>query len=405
MISTYRAVLAEPQFRRLLGGVAVSCLGDGLSVVTVAWLALELAAPGRGALVVGAALAAYSLPAAIGGVAFARWLRNMPATRLVIGNASLRAACLGGAAGLHWLGVLDALTYVVLLALSALLGAWGSAGTYALVSRLVDADRRLPANSLITTCVLASTVVGPAVAAGLVVAIGVAAALAVDALTFLVLAVQVARIRVAPVALDRPAERGGLRLLRQHPHLVGLIVVTALFYFAYGPVEVALPVFVAEDLGRSAGLLATYWTAFGIGALVGGLLGGLLHRASMWPFVAAVVIGWGLVLVPFGFTRSTWITVACFAVGGVVYGPYPAFTTTLFQSAVDPVDLPALLAARGAVTIAATPLGAAAGAPIVAALGAQRTLLASGLVTICLGVATLVLPKVSRMTSADQRVR
>jgi predicted MFS family arabinose efflux permease len=388
MITTYRAVLAERQFRRLLGGVAASCLGDGLSVVTVAWLALELAAPGRGALAVGAALAAYTLPAAVGAVAFARWLRGVPANRLVIASATLRAVCLGAAAALHWLGWLHAVEYVVLLGVSALLAAWGSAGTYALVSLLVDADRRLAANSLVTTCILASTVVGPAVAAGLVVAIGAAAALAVDALTFLVLAVQAARIRVDPAPLDGPAVSSGLRLLRGHPHLVGLIAVTALFYFAYGPVEVALPVFVAEDLGRSAGLLAVYWTGFGVGALVGGLLGGVLRRPAMWRFVAAVVIGWGLVLVPFGLTRSVWVTVLCFTLGGVVYGPYPAFTTTLFQSAVTPAELPALLAARGAVTIAATPLGAAAGAPLVAVLGAQETILISGVVTVCLGIVT-----------------
>jgi predicted MFS family arabinose efflux permease len=390
MISTYREVLVEPRFRRLLSGFAASCLGDGLSVVTVAWLALELAAPGRGALVVGAALAAYTLPAAVGAVAFTRWLRRVPATRLVIGNATLRAVCLGTAAVLHWFGWLHAVEYVVLLGLSALLGAWGTAGIYALVSLLIDADRRLPANSLLTTCLLASTVVGPAVAAGLVVAIGSAAALGVDALTFLVLAAQVARIRVSPVSLDGPATSSGLRLLARHPHLIGLIAVTAVFYFAYGPIEVALPVFVAEDLDRSAGLLATYWTAFGVGALVGGLLGGLLQRAAMWPFVAAVVIGWGLVLLPFGLTQSVWVTVASFALGGVVYGPYPAFTTTLFQSAVEPADLPELLAAKGAVTIAAAPLGAAVGAPLVAVVGAQQTFLISGIVTVCLGIVTLV---------------
>ena len=41
--SAYRPVLANRLFRRLILGFAVSYLGDGISFVAVAWLAIELA--------------------------------------------------------------------------------------------------------------------------------------------------------------------------------------------------------------------------------------------------------------------------------------------------------------------------------------------------------------------------
>jgi hypothetical protein len=41
--------------------------------------------------------------------------------------------------------------------------------------------------------------------------------------------------------------------------------VTWVFFFLYGPVEVALPVYVAVDLQAPAGLLGAYWTTFGVG--------------------------------------------------------------------------------------------------------------------------------------------
>src|SRR4051794_3814827 len=64
--ATYRGVLGNQPFRRLLSAGIVSSLGDGMSVVAVSWLAIQIAAPEHVGLVVGAAVAAYTLPAAAG---------------------------------------------------------------------------------------------------------------------------------------------------------------------------------------------------------------------------------------------------------------------------------------------------------------------------------------------------
>src|SRR5215472_91918 len=64
---------------------------------------------------------------------------------------------------------------------------------------------------------------------------------------------------------------------------------------------------------------------------------------------------------------------ACFAVGGLLYAPYPALSATLFQRESRPELLSQALAARGALTVLATPLGTALGGPLTAWLGAQHT--------------------------------
>ena len=51
----YRPVLANRVFRRLILGFAVSYLGDGMSFVAVAWLAIELAPRATAGLWVGGA--------------------------------------------------------------------------------------------------------------------------------------------------------------------------------------------------------------------------------------------------------------------------------------------------------------------------------------------------------------
>jgi hypothetical protein len=59
----------------------------------------------------------------------------------------------------------------------------------------------------------------------------------------------------------------------------------------------------------------------------------------------------------------------------------------LFQRESRPELLSQVLAARGALTVLATPLGTALGGPLTAWLGAQHTLLASAVATIACGLA------------------
>lgn len=103
-----------------------------------------------------------------------------------------------------------------------------------------------------------------------------------------------------------------------------------------------------------------------------------------------IVAGWGACLVPFAFA-PLGVTLICFAVGGLVYGPFVPLTYALFQSITTTANLPSVLAARSAALIVATPLGTAIGGPIVAGIGAGWTLTASGAATVGLtALATLV---------------
>jgi len=56
-LETYRRLLADRQTRRFLAGLGVSALGDGLSVVTIAWLAVVTAPAGDSGIFVGVAIA------------------------------------------------------------------------------------------------------------------------------------------------------------------------------------------------------------------------------------------------------------------------------------------------------------------------------------------------------------
>ncbi|ADD42883.1 MFS transporter [Stackebrandtia nassauensis] len=393
--SAYRPVLANRVFRRLIGGFGVSYLGDGMSFVAVAWLAIELAPPGTAGLWVGGAVAAYTLPGVVGAMVFARWLRRIPAKRLLLIDNVVRGVFLG-AIPLAWsTGLLTPTLYVLLLAGSSLLHAWGNAGKYTLLAELLPPPQRLAANTLVSTLNFAATIAGPAIAGVLVTYVSSALVLGLDAATYVFLAVLVARTRLpasAPAApVETAAARGGLALLRSHPALLGLLALTWFFNFLYGPVEVALPLHVTDDLHAPGTLLGAYWMLFGIGAVAGGLAVGALKRLPLWPVTVAIVIGWGALLLPFGLAAPTLVTIAAFTLGGAIYGPFVALSVTLMQTTSPPQHLAAMLAARSAVLLTASPLGTALGGPLTTALGPRSTLGASGLATVVVGVAAAIL--------------
>ncbi len=132
--AVYRRLLSDAQTRRLLLGLGVSALGDGMSTVSIAWLAVLLAPSGHVGVFVGIAVAAYTLPGVVGALALGRFLRHRPARVLVLAHTWLRAGFLATIAILWATGNLVPDVYVALLAGSSVLNAWGNAGQYTMLS-------------------------------------------------------------------------------------------------------------------------------------------------------------------------------------------------------------------------------------------------------------------------------
>ncbi|MBB5873719.1 putative MFS family arabinose efflux permease [Allocatelliglobosispora scoriae] len=387
--SPYWPVVTHPVLRRVLPGIAVSSLGDGMSTIAVSWLALQLAPPGRGGAYVAVAAAAYTLPGAVGALLLSRFLRGRPGAQLAGWDAMLRAVALAGIPIAAAAGVLGIGLYVTLLAASSLLHSWGGAGRYTLLAEVLPREQHLAGNAVLNLLSEFATIVGPPLAALIIGWGGPAWVIAVDAATFALLAATyrfaVPGRRARPPA-GTPHRAPGFRAIAADPTLLGLLAMTFGYFVLFGPVLVALPVLVG-----SVGELAAYFTAFGIGAVAGGLATGYLGRWRLWPTTIGVVFGFGLALLPLGLGAPLWIALGSFGLAGLIWAPYPSVSTALFQRSASVELLPSVLAARGAVMILTVPLGTAAGGPLVAALGAQATLLISGVGTTALGVLAAVL--------------
>ena len=407
-VGAFGRVLGPPQLRRVMPAMLLSAIGDGMSVVAVAWLAVRIAPAGQAGVWTGLAVAAYALPATAGAAALSRLVRGLRGTTLVALDATLRAVALGTVAALAISGTLVPAVYVILLAGSSLLHAWGNAGAYTLIAEHVPVEDRVTGNALLSTFTQASYVVGPALAGGLSAWAGPGWAIAADAASFAVLAVTCATVAASAGAATAagPSTSGAVqagvatssrKAILGDRRLTGLLAVTCVFFFLYGPVEVALPVHVAHELRGSAALLGTFWATFGLGAIAGGLSAGMLRHRPLWTLVAAIIAGWGAALLPLGLTDSVPFGLLGFGLGGVVYGPFNAICTELFQRSSPPHLLSRVLATRTALTLPSTALGTLIGGPIVTVIGGRQTMLASALTTIALGVVVAVMSRRSQL--------
>lgn len=393
--SPYGPVLANSLLRRVLSGIGISSIGDGLSTVAISWLALSLAPSGSQGLWVSLAVASYNLPGAVGTFALGRWMRGRSGAQLASWDAGLRATFLALIPLAHFTHLLNGGVLVTLLALSSLLNSWGKAGRYVLISELVPTEHRLAGNAVINIVLELAYVAGPPLAAAFLVLVHPSVVIGVDGLTFAAMALIYrfglpARLHARPVA-PTASRSAGFSAIRKSRDTSLLVLVSFLFFLFFGPVGVALPVYVANDLNGSAGTLAGYLTAFGLGGFVGAFWAGYLRR---WPALWAgliSVLGVGVFVLPLSTSIPPILGWLSFAIAGLFWGPFPSTTTAYFQAAETGPDLASILAARSALQVLALPVGALVAGPAILAIGPRAVLFVGGMAIVCLAVLGMLL--------------
>ncbi len=313
------ALLRERTFRRYWTGQTVSLVGDQISL-----MALPLAA----VLVLGADAAQMGwlktlelLPALLLNLPFGAWAdRRANRRRIMIATDLGRAVLLltlpvAYALDLLALGQLYLVAFGV-GALSVLFEVCNST----LFPSLVPAERYVQANSLVNGSRSMAWLAGPSVGGVLVQVLTAPVALLADALTYLVSAGYLAKIRPAEPA-PAPVAKGhfteGMRWVLREPSMRALFAASGTVQFFNYMFHTLFVLYVTQDLGLGAGLLGL---VLGTGA-VGGLLGAMWSGAV----VRRLGIGGSLVIGFIGFTLPLVLIPAA-------DGPLPLVVGVLFAA-------------------------------------------------------------------------
>ena len=404
-------LLKTRDFRLLWGAGTLSAIGDQFDLIAFPWLVLILTGD---ALAVGAIIAVGSVPTVlfmlIGGSVVDR-----ASPRLILQVSNVVRIFLGSVLAAF---VLTGMVNLFLLYLFALAKGIADAFYYpaqaAILPRIVGDKQLRHANAIIQTTTESSGFVGPMLAGALIAyfsgtnnavppldgvtaaapagASGVGLAFAVVAAVFFISFLLIAFLRLNPESVESGEKSGrshstnekggesiwasiadGFRFVRADAAMFALfLLIAGIELFVQGPVIVGIPVLADTQLPQGALAVGIISSAYAAGALLGAVLAGALPvpQRRLGHILVGTYILSGLLIMPFGFLKATWLAASIVVVIGVMGGYTNIIFTTWLQARTPQKMLGRVMSLLMIASIGLSPFSnAASGALIKISLG------------------------------------
>lgn len=387
--------LRRRDYLRLWLGQAISRFGDQFTVIALLWFVLQLTGSGT---IVGLVVLCFELPAVLTGPLLGRLLDHLQPRLLMGADNLLRALVIALVPILNALGVLQMWQIYVLALCAGALSPVTMIGVRVMLPALVPDSELDQANALSSFNLQFAALAGPVIAGVVVAAVGGPWALLIDAASFVVMGLLVLTLPNIPRQHDIHRAHSGGRwmgfgLLFARKDLRALTLLAAIFFFSYGPLEAALPVYNQAILHAGATGYGLLWTGFGIGAVIGALgttLVARYHRPGL--LLAGIAVLWGALLSPLIVLHQLPLAMLFLALAGCAWAPYTAIETSLLQRLVPEHIRGGLFGARSTLTTAAAPLGAVVGGLLLGVGSAPLVIGLSALACVLTGLLGLMSP-------------
>ena len=383
-----------PAFGRLWIGRLISLFGDALTLIALPWFVLQVTGSGAATAAI---LLTLQLPAVLTSTVIGSLLDTFQPRTIITLDNGLRTLIFALIPALFWLGRLELPLLFGLTFLAGLLVPATEVGSRSILPDLVADEDLEAANMLWSFSLNLALVLGPAVAGLLVASLGGPAVLLIDAGTFGVMALLAITLpilkRNKPAAPASLSERLGLRQL-WHMKLVRTVTLLSLvFFFSYGPLEAALPLYSGAVLQTDARGYGLLWSAVAVGALIGTLSSSRLSKhVRLGVALPLIAVLWGASILPLAFVHNLWLAGGILLLGGLMWGPYTPMETTLLQRNVPKDQLGRVFGARSTLMTGGTPLGLAMGGLLLAFVPSTSVIALSAIACLLVGLVTLVSP-------------
>jgi hypothetical protein len=261
------------------------------------------------------------------------------------------------------------------------------------VPRLVGDRDLAPANGLLSVGDQLPLLVGPAAAGALLTVVDGPTALLLPAAALVVAGVLARRLGELQVPSRGRAPSGnGFQLIWRTPAVRALFLLSIVYFFAYGPLEPALPLFAKDVLAVGPAGYGALTAAIGGGAMAGLVFVRALSRLRPGIVNACGAIAWGIALFPVVLMHELVPAIVVLFVAGVMWAPYVAIEATVIQRLIPIERHGEVFGARRSLVVGASPAGAALGGTLLGVLPSTTVIGASALATIVAGLACLASP-------------
>jgi DHA3 family macrolide efflux protein-like MFS transporter len=318
------AVLRKPAFTLLWVAQLISVAGSALTALAASILVYRLTGS---ALSVGLMLMATALPSLLIGLVAGVFVDRYDRKRIMIAADLIRAgliACIPllVTSSIVWL-------YVIVI-ISSAVGQFFAPAQASLLPETASDDELAAANALIAISSFGSTAIGFA-AAGLIAArFPIEWAFYLDALSFLVSAVCIVPIRVAPLAVDDRTTvatvvrnlRAGARFLIDTPSLRSMFLIYLPIFVCFGFMNTLVLPFALRALHTTEFEYGLLPGVESIGLVIGSLLmARLADRLHEGQWIALSFLGMGLAEIWFAQAPAVPLAIALFTANGFLNAP------------------------------------------------------------------------------------
>ncbi|WP_245631660.1 MFS transporter [Curtobacterium ammoniigenes] len=387
-----------PGFRSYWSAATVSSFGSAVSAIAVPVLVVTVLH--ATAFEVGLVNAAQFLPYALFGLLVGAYVDRVRRKPLLIWASIGRGVCLGAIPVLWLTGLLNLWVTAMALFVFGVLSVLGFAATQSLLPRIVPRHLLLAANARLDQSDAAAQTVGPALGGVLVGIMTAPIAIALDAMSYLIDAALISRIRVDEQAPERTAGTrlrrdiaDGLRWTYGHMTLAPLALSTHLWFLANAAALTVFATLALRSLALPAAvygaIIAVSGAAMLVGATAAPRLGARLGAGRAIILArAAYPVAWAAItfaMVSIGATEPTATVVVlfvAFAVHGAAAGCENANEMSLRQTLTPDALLGRMNGTMRSANRTLAAVGAVGGGALMTVAGAGYALLAVTLVFI-----------------------
>jgi MFS family permease len=327
----------------LFAGIAITRLGESMTLVALIWMVFEQTQSAEGVALV---QFAYTILIPVGGIFVGAILDRYRVVPVMVVDAVLKAgvACLAILAAASGVGVVPA----ALVAALYLGLAWmvGGAGLPTVIAGAIPPGGHSRANLADSLAYSATAFIGPIVAGLLITTTGAIAALAAGAICSLLYAVLLWSVQSELISRLPPAATGaigldgvrrGFALVVHSPLLLSLTAMFMSLNAVATVYAVALPVFATQTLHGGAAGYTILLSIRSVGEMTGTILG---RWTAPWIGVGRAIVlavfGGGLLFLPLLFTTTVAGAGLALFVGGVVGTSQGPWVQTLRMRVIPP---------------------------------------------------------------------
>jgi MFS family permease len=379
--------LRHRNFRLFFAGQSISLIGSWMTRIATSWLVYRLT---KSPLMLGTVGFAGQIPtfllAPIAGVIVDRIDRRL---LLIVTQALAMVQSLL----LAWLALTNSITITEVLALSILQGvvnAFDMPGRQSFLVEMVEERADLSnAIAINSSMVNAARLVGPALAGMLIAATNEGWCFAADGISYIAVILSLMLMRVRPVNRTSATAtmigqlREGWTYVASSAPIRTILMLFALLSLMGWPFMVLMPVFAAQVLHGGPHTLGFLMGAVGVGSLASAL-SMVLRRsvrglAKMLP-IAASIFGVGLIC--FGFSSALWLSMLTMLVVGFGMMQGMTASNTILQTLVDEKMRGRVMSYYTMAFVGMAPFGSLLAGGLAHLIGAQRTVIVSGVACI-----------------------